>query len=295
MSAVRVILDDVHFYAQMACAGTKLVVVDFTATWCGPCQRIAPVFEQLSVKYPNALFLKVDVDKCTETAAVQGVSAMPTFIFYRNQTKLDLCQGADPVGLESKIQQFYESEDTEETKNEDTEDGKSPVFGHMDLSTFITKTQCECLNESDEHNLLHCLSSDEGYLESDCDAELIISITFIQAVKIHSLQIKAPKDKGPKNIKLFINLPRTIDFDVADSNTSIQDLTLTPNVLEEGTPIGLRFVKFQNVQNLQIFVKDNQTGSDTTRIDHLAVIGSPISTTDMGEFRRVIGKKGESH
>lgn len=46
---------------------------------------IAPVFEQLAGKYPRAVFLKVDVDKCQETAAAQGVSAMPTFIFYRNK------------------------------------------------------------------------------------------------------------------------------------------------------------------------------------------------------------------
>lgn len=46
---------------------------------------IAPHFEQLPGKYPNAVFLKVDVDKCQDTAAAQGVSAMPTFIFYRNK------------------------------------------------------------------------------------------------------------------------------------------------------------------------------------------------------------------
>ncbi|CAK9834106.1 Thioredoxin-like protein 1 [Anthophora retusa] len=287
MGAVRVINDDSQFYGEMASAGTKLVVVDFTATWCGPCQRIAPIFEQLSVKYPNAVFLKVDVDKCAETAAVQGVSAMPTFIFYRNQAKLGLCQGADPVGLESKIQQFYGSGDAEETE--------SPVSGHMDLAAFITKAQCECLNESNEHNFLQCLSADDGYLESDCDEQLILSISFTQAVKVHSLKIKAPKDKGPKNIKLFINQPRTMDFDMADSNTSIQDLTLSAKDIEEGNPIPLRYVKFQNVQNLQIFVKDNQSGSETTRIDHVAVFGSLITTTNMGEFKRVLGKKGESH
>lgn len=52
---------------------------------CGPCQRIAPIFQQLSTKYVKAVFLKIDVDKCQETAAAQGVSAMPTFIFYRNR------------------------------------------------------------------------------------------------------------------------------------------------------------------------------------------------------------------
>ncbi|XP_076680630.1 thioredoxin-like [Andrena cerasifolii] len=287
MGAVRVVNDDGQFYGEMASAGTKLVVVDFTATWCGPCQRIAPVFEQLSVKYPNAVFLKVDVDKCAGTAVAQGVSAMPTFIFYRNQIKLGLCQGADPGGLESMIQQFY--------GNGDSEDTESPVTGHMDLTTFITKSQCECLNESDEHNFVQCLTADEGYLESDCDEQLILSIAFLQAVKVHSLKLKAPKDSGPKDIRLYINQPRTIDFDMADSNTSIQDLTLSAKDIEEGNLIPLRYVKFQNVQNLQMFVKSNQSGSETTRIDYLAVFGSPISTTNMGEFKRVHGKKGESH
>lgn len=86
------------------------------------------------------------------------------------------------------------------------------------------KGQCECLNESDDHTFEHCLTSEGGYLESDCDEQLIMSFTFRQAVKVHSLKIKAPTDKGPKNIKIFINQPRTIDFDMAVSNTSIQDL-----------------------------------------------------------------------
>jgi hypothetical protein len=69
---------------------------------------------------------------------------------------------------------------------------------------------------------------------------------------------------------------------------------VTPEDLD-GTPVNLRYVKFQNVQNIQLFIKDNQNSSDTTQIDHLTIIGSPISTTKMGEFKRVAGKKGESH
>lgn len=95
----------------------------------------------------------------------------------------------------------------------------------MDLNTLIAKSQCECLNESDEHDFGQCLTSEEGYLESDCDEQLILSVIFTQSVKVHSLRIKAPVDQGPKSIKLFINQPRTIDFDMADSNTSVQDIT----------------------------------------------------------------------
>lgn len=95
----------------------------------------------------------------------------------------------------------------------------------MDLTSLIQTGQCECLNESDDHCLAHCLTPDGGYLESDCDEQLIISITFKQSVKVHSLKIKAPVENGPKNIRLYINQPRTIDFDMADSNTCIQSLT----------------------------------------------------------------------
>jgi hypothetical protein len=69
---------------------------------------------------------------------------------------------------------------------------------------------------------------------------------------------------------------------------------LTPEQLD-GSLIPLRFVKFQNVQNLQFFFKNNQSGDEVTQIDHLAVIGTPISTTNMTDFKRVSGKKGEAH
>ncbi|KAM7281961.1 thioredoxin-like protein 1 [Ixodes scapularis] len=100
---------------------------------------------------------------------------------------------------------------------------------------------------------------------------------------------------GPKTVKLFINQPRTLGFDQALGMEPVQLLELSANDLEEGAVIPLRYVKFQNVQNLQIFVKDNQSGSETTRINYLVVYGSPINTTNMGEFKRVAGKKGESH
>lgn len=95
----------------------------------------------------------------------------------------------------------------------------------MEINTFISKQECECLNEADDHPMTHCLVSDGGFLQSDCDEQLILSITFNQLVKIHSLKFKAPAQLGPKEIKLLINQPRTIDFDQAESMTSVQELT----------------------------------------------------------------------
>jgi hypothetical protein len=46
------------------------------------------------------------------------------------------------------------------------------LFLQMDLTTFIQKQQCECLNESDDHPFSHCLTGGGGYLESDCDEQV---------------------------------------------------------------------------------------------------------------------------
>nr|QWA14831.1 thioredoxin [Diaphanosoma celebensis] len=285
MGLVRVLAEDSQFAAEMNVTGTKLVVVDFTASWCGPCQRIAPFFEDLARRYPRAVFLKVDVDQCPETAASNGVTAMPTFIFFRNKAKVDRLEGGNPEALEQKVKQHYGSDDGEEDAS---------VQGYLDLATFISKPGCECLNEADDHPLEAGLSSNPGYLESDCDEQLIINLAFNQTVKIHSIKIKAPKDQGPKTLRLFINQPRTLDFDAAEGSQATQDIVLQPSDLD-GNPVNLRFVKFQNVQTLLIFVKDNQGGTETTRIDHLAVYGSPLSTTNMSDFKRIAGKKGEAH
>ena len=62
-------------------------------------------------------------------------------------------------------------------------------------------------------------------MESDCDEQIILSLTFNQSVRVHSLKLKAPNDKGPKNIRIFMNQPNTLDFDSANSMIATQDVT----------------------------------------------------------------------
>jgi len=79
----------------------KLVVVDFTASWCGPCQAIAPVFEKLAAEMTDVDFVKVDVDENEEVAQKCGIQAMPTFQFYKDGNKVHEFSGAN----EDKIRQ----------------------------------------------------------------------------------------------------------------------------------------------------------------------------------------------
>ena len=66
----------------------KLVVIDFFATWCGPCKMISPKIEAMAGEMSNVVFLKVDVDEAEDVAEEYNISAMPTFIFLKNGQKV---------------------------------------------------------------------------------------------------------------------------------------------------------------------------------------------------------------
>jgi len=80
-----------------------LVVVDCYATWCGPCIAIAPKMEEYSNNFPSVAFYKVDVDNVPDVAQELGVTAMPTFIFFKDGAKVDEVRGAIPPAIEAAI------------------------------------------------------------------------------------------------------------------------------------------------------------------------------------------------
>ncbi|KAI0240864.1 Thioredoxin-2 [Lamellibrachia satsuma] len=74
---------------ELAKAGDKAIIIDFFATWCGPCQVIAPAFESLSLKYTNIITLKVDVDEADDVATEYQITTLPTFIVIKNNVVVD--------------------------------------------------------------------------------------------------------------------------------------------------------------------------------------------------------------
>jgi thioredoxin 1 len=82
------------------------VVIDFFATWCGPCKHIAPKFEELSKMFPSVTFLKVDVDESPELSETFNVRAMPTFIFLHNGSIVKTIEGADLKGIADMLEKL---------------------------------------------------------------------------------------------------------------------------------------------------------------------------------------------
>uniref|UniRef100_A0A0A8YDW1 PITH domain-containing protein n=1 Tax=Arundo donax TaxID=35708 RepID=A0A0A8YDW1_ARUDO len=163
--------------------------------------------------------------------------------------------------------------------------------GQVDLVDFIDWTGVECLNQDSSHNIANALKQgyrdDEGlYLASDSDEQLLIYIPFMQVVKLHSALFKGPEEEGPKTVKLFSNKEHMGFSNVNDYPPS-DSLELSSNHLVENKPVTLKYVKFQNVRSLTIFIEDNQSGSDVSKIQKIALYGTIVDTTNMKDLKKI--------
>lgn len=83
-------------FAEIQAQGLPLVI-DFSATWCGPCKKIAPIIDELAGEYEGkAVICKCDVDECDELTAQFGIRNVPTVLFIKNGEVVDKHVGAAP-------------------------------------------------------------------------------------------------------------------------------------------------------------------------------------------------------
>ncbi|KAL9266932.1 PITH domain-containing protein [Drosera capensis] len=157
------------------------------------------------------------------------------------------------------------------------ESASAILRNQVDLLDFVDWSGVECLNQSSGNSLFNALKQgyreDDGLiLESDADEQLLIYIPFTQVVKLHSIAVKGPEEEGPKTVKLFSNKEHMGFSNVNDFPPS-DALSLSPDKLQ-GKPIALKYVKFQNVRSLTVFIEANQSGSEVTKVQKIALFGT---------------------
>ncbi|KAK5802351.1 Thioredoxin H2 -like protein [Gossypium arboreum] len=82
----------------------KLMVIDFSASWCGPCKFMEPVLNGMAAKFTDVDFVKLDVDELPDVAQEFGVQAMPTFVLVKQGKEVDRVVGAQKNELEKKVE-----------------------------------------------------------------------------------------------------------------------------------------------------------------------------------------------
>ncbi|KAL9685253.1 hypothetical protein QQ045_022701 [Rhodiola kirilowii] len=84
----------------------QLMVIHFSASWCGPCQFIEPVVDAMASEYKDVSFANIDADELSGVAKEFGVTAMPTFVLLKGGKEIDRVAGAEKNELERKIQKY---------------------------------------------------------------------------------------------------------------------------------------------------------------------------------------------
>ncbi|MCJ1368073.1 hypothetical protein MMC16_007212 [Acarospora aff. strigata] len=338
---------------------STIVVTDFYADWCAPCKQIAPVYEQLSARLsrPNKItFAKVDVDKQKEVAQKYSITAMPTFMIFKNAQIVSTIRGADPRKLSEAVQKLAAEADSDGSATAggfgeagassgggagDTWLGATLPKGYGDVTDQVDVKGLDLLNSDTalgDARTLFATSKPSGrgststadggkgkgkagngegeggskadWVESDTDEQLMLYVPFRSTLKVHTIHItslppKASEDGDgdddevpmrPKTIQVYSNRAHVLGFEEAEDIPATQRVTLGPRDWDEKTgtaKIELRFVKFQNVTSLVIFVVDGNGDGEKVRVDRLRIVGETGEKRDLGKLEKIGDEQGE--
>ncbi|CAK7198659.1 Thioredoxin-like protein 1 [Sporothrix eucalyptigena] len=303
---------------------SKIVIADFFATWCGPCTMIAPVFEKIANQLgrENAVtFVKIDTDAQKDIAAKYSIRAMPTFLLFRDGNEIERVQGADPRKLESLVNKVAKEAQTASSNGGEGSSGSSGALwngaslprGYADITDNVEVLRTELLNVDDAASgtvrVLFAPGKPSGkseaasasaadWVESDTDEQLMLFIPLQSNAKLHTLQITShPTEDAarPELIKLYSNSPHNLGFDEAEDTLATQEVTIKPTDWNDQATasIPLKFVKFQNITSLVVFVVSAQDGAEKVRLDRVRLIGEAGEKREMGKLEKIGDEQGE--
>ena len=247
---------------------------------------------------------------------------MPTFMIFKNARTIQTIRGADPQKLSQAVKKLANEAEAIGNGNENgfgessgsaggvaswIGSSKLPK-GYSDVTEEIDTKGLELLNRDTEYGDVRTLfgsnapsqnKEKKDWVESDTDEQLMLFIPFQSTLKIHSIYITShatassdddEEPMRPKTIKMYINKPHILGFEEADDVPETQSITLAPRDWDAKTgtaKVELRFVKFQNVSSLVLFVVDGDGSSERVRVDRVRIVGETGEKRNPGKLEKV--------
>ncbi|KAL8641569.1 MAG: hypothetical protein Q9228_001644 [Teloschistes exilis] len=147
----------------------------------------------------------------------------------------------------------------------------------------------------------------KDWVESDTDEQMMLFIPFQSTLKVHTLHItslcpdeaNAEEDDPPmrpKTVRLYTNRAHILGFEEAEDIPATQSIVFQPQDWDSSTGTAkfeLRYVKFQNVSSLVVFVLDGEGGGEKVRIDRLRIVGERGEKRELGKLEKIGDEAGE--
>ncbi|KAK8158947.1 putative thioredoxin [Phyllosticta citrichinensis] len=280
-----------------------------------------------SLSRPNVItFTKVNTDAQQQVAQSYNITAMPTFLILKNGREVSRIKGANGKDLSEAVKKLAaEAESTSSAGGFGDVGGSSSSGwvgaslprGYGDVTDQVDVKGLDLLNADTEaaggaRTLFEtskpsslggkgkaAASTDRDWVESDTDEQLMLFIPFQSTLKLHTIHLTSipgtseDDDEAPmrpRTIKLFTNRAHNLGFEEADDIPVTQQVTIKPEDWDAQTgtaKLELRFVKFQNITSVVMFVVDGEGDGEKVRLDRIRLIGESGEKRDMGKLEKI--------
>lgn len=314
--SIQFVKNDADFKSYLS--KNKYLVANFTASWCGPCQALKPIVDELykNSKYSKIEIVRVDLDANQSVASQYSISSVPTFVFFQGGKETDRVTGFLAPKITATLDKYAELANADGSV---TSRGSSkPSAIALEVSAYVPKgfgvlndvihfgdmvsLNTVSLVKSDNaepKNVFRTSEKGVTTIMTDADSQALFFVPLNNISKLYSVLIKFAKPEPADNleldadeleneiqkpsvVKLWPNRPGVLLFDdTAGDAPHVEQIGETDSLWYE---VKVKYVRFQNVQNLNIFI-DGADDDLHTLVDKIVLVGISGDSKDQGPLQ----------